>query len=145
MISKIIGVKISPLKIIESPNGNVFHVMKNTDKEYISFGEAYFSSTNPNSIKGWKRHKIMQLNIIVNVGSIRFVIYDDRKNSHTLGCFQEEVLSLENYCRLTIPPMVWFAFQGTAKTKSILLNIASIPHNTKEVETQPLEKFNFHW
>ncbi len=144
-MKKIIDVEVIPLKKIETLNGNVFHALKNSDKEYISFGEAYFSSIKHNSIKGWKRHKLMQLNIIVNVGLIRFIMHDDRKNSPTFGCYQEVFLSLENYCRLTIPPMVWFAFQGMAKTESILLNIASIPHNTKEVETQPLEKFNFHW
>lgn len=86
----------------------------------------------------------MVLNIIVPVGSVRFILYKDRKNS--VERFQEVILSREsNYVRLTIPPMVWFGFQGLDEKKSIILNIANIKHSSDEVEEKTLDKFEFNW
>ena len=88
----------------------------------ISIG-LYFSIIKPGAIKAWKRHREMTLNLIVPLGAIRFVIYDDRKSSASNGVFQEVILSRKNYCRLTIPPMLWTGFQCVDENKSFLLNI----------------------
>lgn len=134
---------ITPLKKIHVPGGDVFHAMKNSDPGYFGFGEAYFSNVNSGSIKGWKRHRLMTLNLIVPVGKVRFVIFDDRKADN--GIFQEIALSLENYCRLTVPPLVWMGFQGISSEPSILLNIASIPHDPDEADKKNLDEIKFNW
>ena len=137
------GVIITPLKVIKVDEGDVFHGIKSSDKGYIGFGEAYFSSINSGEIKGWKRHQKMTLNIIVPSGEIQFVMFDDRnKNEERL---QDIVLSLNNYCRLTVPPMVWMAFKGLADEKSLLLNVASIPHDPDESESKKLNEIEFTW
>jgi dTDP-4-dehydrorhamnose 3,5-epimerase len=137
------GVIITPLKVIKVDEGDVFHGIKSSDKGYIGFGEAYFSSINSGEIKGWKRHQKMTLNIIVPSGEIQFVMFDDRnKNEERL---QDIVLSLNNYCRLTVPPMVWMAFKGLGHEKSLLLNIANIPHNPNESESKKLNEIEFTW
>ena len=41
------------------------------------FGEVYFSSIKPKSVKAWKLHKKMTLNIVVPVGKVRFALFDD--------------------------------------------------------------------
>jgi dTDP-4-dehydrorhamnose 3,5-epimerase len=81
----------------------------------------------------------MILNIVVPVGVIRFVMYDARTDSGTTGQIQEVLLSPDSYQRLTVPPGVWMAFQGKSAGLSILLNIASIPHDPKEAENLPLK------
>ena len=128
------GVKLSPIKQIVVPGGNVFHAMKNSDEGYNGFGEAYFSNIEPKAIKAWKRNKEMTLNLIVSIGTIRFVIYDDRKDSTSFDRFYEVTLSQENYHRLTVPPMVWMGFQCVGNVTAMVLNIASIPHQTNEVD-----------
>jgi len=137
------GVIITPLKVIKVDEGDIFHGIKSSDKGYIGFGEAYFSSINSGEIKGWKRHQKMTLNIIVPSGEIQFAMFDDRnKNEERL---QNIVLSLNNYCRLTVPPMVWMAFKGLGHEKSLLLNIANIPHNPNESESKKLNEIEFTW
>ena len=79
------------------------------------------------------------------IGEIKFVIYDDRPASTTNGLFQELTLSPSNYCRLTIPPMLWMGFKGLADKTSLLLNVASIEHQPEEVDRVNIDKFNFHW
>lgn len=137
------GVIITPLKIIEVPNGNVLHAMKLTDDGFFGFGEAYLSMVYSWSIKAWKRHHDMTLNIVVPVGKIRFVLFDDTESSKTK--FQEVTLSQENYCRLTIPPMIWVGFQGVADDTSVLLNIASIAHDPLESDKKSINEIKYNW
>ena len=85
----------------------------------------------------------MTLNLIVPVGKIRFVLFDDREASNTR--FQEIIISKSNYCRLTIPPMIWMGFQGLSDGKSMLLNIANIEHNAHEVDKKDIEQIKFNW
>ena len=137
------NIKITPLKNFFTPEGNVMHAMKKTDLGYADFGEAYFSEIEKNTVKAWKRHREMTLNLIVPLGEIKFVLFDDRKGSNNR--FQEVIISKENYCRLTVPPMIWVGFKGLSSFKSILLNIASIPHNPKEVDKKEIDKIQFDW
>ena len=98
-ISKIDGVILSPAKVIKVSGGNVFRAIKNDDTGYCGFGEAYFSNVYPGAVKAWKRHREMSLNLVVPLGRIRFVVYDDRQNSGSYGRFGEIILSVDNYVR----------------------------------------------
>lgn len=139
------GVALTPLRIINAPGGGVLHAMKCDESAYFGFGEAYFSKVQPGYIKGWKRHHEMRLNLIVPIGAIKFVIYDDRVESSTQGKYFSVTLSERNYQRLTVPPMVWLAFQGVHTIESMLLNIASIPHDPKEVDKCGIDEIKFNW
>lgn len=136
-------VLMTPLKIIETPGGNVLHAIKKNDYGYISFGEAYFSEIQNNKVKGWKRHREMTLNIMVPVGIIRFVLFDDR-NYHDKK-LQQIIISRDNYVRLTVPPMIWLGFQGLYDDISILLNVSNIKHNPEEVDKKNIEEIDFNW
>tara|TARA_B110000008_G_scaffold266082_1_gene291879 strand:- start:645 stop:1076 length:432 start_codon:yes stop_codon:yes gene_type:complete len=136
-------VLITSLDIIKTPNGSVLHALKKNEKSFVGFGEAYFSEIEYNSVKAWKRHKEMTLNLCVPIGKIRFVLYDDRNEQNCK--YQEFVISKENYCRLTIPPMIWLGFQGLAKDASMLLNIANIMHNANEVDRKNIDEIQFDW
>lgn len=93
-------------------------------------------------MKGWKRHNRMILNIVVPVGAIKFVIYDDREGSVTNGEFEEVILSsFSNYQRMTIAPGLWMAFQGVGKGISMLLDIIPEPHNPDEADKKALSEF----
>ena len=139
------GVELSKLDIIQTPGGNVMHGLKSMESSFIGFGEAYFSIINYQSIKGWKRHKQMTLNLIVPSGSVKFVIYDNRNESSSYGEFKEIELSRDNYHRLTISPMLWLGFQGIGKGENIVLNVASIPHDPDEVDKRDIFEFDYCW
>ena len=137
------GFKIIKLKQYFLEEGNLFHGLKNSDDGYDKFGEIYFSFINKNSIKAWKFHKKMTLNLIVPVGSIRFNFLDFREESST---FKEKftlTLSDKDYSRLTVPPKIWFGFKGLGDKTNLLVNIANMPHDDNEVETKDIDKFEF--
>ena len=140
------GVITSPLAIISTKGGDVLHAMKANDQGYSGFGEAYFSTIEPKAIKGWKRHTQMVLNLVVPIGSVRFILYDDRENQDNINQFQEVILSIaDDYARLTVPPMIWVGFQGLGRQTSLVLNIANIEHSPEEVERKDLSEIKFNW
>lgn len=151
MANEIEGVILTPLKQITHSKGDVYHAMKKVDPGYVNFGEAYFSSILCGLVKAWKRHSCMTLNLVCMVGKIHFVLFDGREDSPTYGQFMEATLSPEFpelYRRITIPPGVWMAFIGIGEGKSMLLNIADIPHDPTEQVNISVEesdiKFDFN-
>jgi len=139
------GVLLTPLKVIETLGGDVLHGVKQSDSGFQSFGEAYFSSVDKGAIKAWKRHHEMVLNLVVPVGEVRFVLFDDRSESTTFGKYQTVNLSRNNYQRMTVPPMLWVGFQGVSEGENILLNVASITHRPDETDRLALEEIEYHW
>lgn len=134
---------ITPLARIPTPGGDVLHAMKQSDGGYAGFGEAYFSWVSAGAVKGWKRHTRMTMNVVVPVGQVRFVF----RLVNAVGAeeFRVEELGVERYARITVPPGFWFGFQGLAAPQSLVLNIASIPHDPHEVERLALSDINYVW
>jgi dTDP-4-dehydrorhamnose 3,5-epimerase len=131
---------ITPLARIPTAGGDVLHAMKQSDGGYAGFGEAYFSCVGRGAVKAWKRHTRMTMNVIVPVGQVRFVFRLDGADA-----FRVEEIGVDHYARLTVPPGIWFGFQGMAAPQSLLLNIASIPHDQHEVERMALSEIHFVW
>ena len=133
-------IKITKLSEIETNNGNVMHIIKRNDETFKSFGEAYFSWIKKNTIKGWKKHKKMTMNLVVPVGTVKFVFFDPNL------LFSKEITIGEDfYSRITVPPNLWFGFKGIGKNYNLVMNIASILHNPEEVDKLDLKKLNYNW
>ena len=130
---------ITPLKRIQVAGGDVLHGMKCSDLGYADFGEAYFSIIEAGAIKAWKRHLRMTLNFVVPLGAVFFVFMDEE------GLIREELAGEKRYVRLTVPPGIWFGFKGIGRRESMVLNIASIPHDPDEVERLPLSNIDYGW
>lgn len=140
------GVEITPLKQINKLEGSIFHAFKKSESSFHGFGEAYFSFVNSKQIKAWKIHNKMWLNLIVPIGSVKFVLFDQRKNSKTKDNFFEILLNSEtNYKRLTIPPGITFGFKGVGKGINLVLNVASIEHDSVEIKNLDLESIDYNW
>ena len=132
------GVLLTPLKIIGNKKGDIYHALKASSPGYEGFGEAYFSTVEKGAIKGWKRHNRMTLNLVVPVGEIQFILYDDRINNKTSSRFYDASIGIDGrYQRLTIPPRVWVAFRGVSDF-NVLLNIIAEEHDVSEVDSLDL-------
>jgi dTDP-4-dehydrorhamnose 3,5-epimerase len=136
---------LTPLPIVKVEGGDVMHAIKYKDEGVHGFGEVYFSNVDHGFIKAWKRHHKMILNIVVPIGEIRFVIFDDRKESSSYGEFQQVTLSQDNYQRLTVPSMVWMGFQGIGKKVNLLMNFANILHDPTESDRKKIDQINYKW
>ena len=106
------GVRLSPLRRIDTPAGPVLHALKASEPAFQGFGEAYFTTLGRGQVKAWKRHCRMVSNLVVPVGEVRLQLLDDRPDSSTRGLWLDLSLGPANYQRLTVPPGVWFGFEG---------------------------------
>ena len=61
-------VVLTPLKIIDAPDGRVFHAIKNIDPGFDDFGEAYFSEINSHTSNTY-----FAFDIMLNVNYIYFL------------------------------------------------------------------------
>jgi len=118
----------------------VLHALKCTDSGFRGFGEAYFSMVQAGAVKAWKLHQRMTLNLVVPVGEVRFVFLAEDGKAQ-----RKETIGATNYARLTVPPGIWFGFQGLAAPFSLILNVADIPHDPGEAMGKPLEAFGYDW
>ena len=134
------GVSIRKLMVFEDELGSVKHMLKSQWPEFNSFGEVYFSTINPKTIKGWKKHDNTILNYTVPVGNVKVVIYDDNQESNSYQKTQEVELGEKNHILLTIPPNVWYSFASLNEQKAIICNLINIEHS--EDEHQQMELFN---
>jgi len=128
------GVIVTPLKQILDERGKVMHMLRSDAPHFRGFGEIYFSCVYPGAIKAWHIHQRMTLNYAVPHGSIKFVLYDDRADSQSRGQVQELFLGPDNYCLVTVPPMVWNGFKGLGADPAVVANCATIVHDPAEID-----------
>jgi len=139
------GMIKTDLNIIEADSGSVYHALKNTDKGFKQFGEIYFSSVKKDIIKAWKLHKEMTLNLIVPVGKIQFCFFDVREQSGTFNETFKIVLSQKPYFRLTVPPGIWYGFQGVSDELNLICNVANIIHDPFEILRKEINEIEMDW
>jgi len=133
-------ITLTPLKRMATGKGDVLHGMKATDPGFAGFGEVYFSWIEAGEIKAWKRHLRMTMNLIVPVGQVKFVFYQSFFQQ-----FREETVGDNHYCRVTVPPGIWFGFMGLFHPQSLVTNLANLPHDPTEIERWPLTTVNYAW
>jgi dTDP-4-dehydrorhamnose 3,5-epimerase len=135
-------ITVTPLKRIPTIGGDVLKILTKEDCNFKGFGEAYFSMVLKGAIKAWKCHREMTLNLVVPVGQVRFVFYEVFEGEKN---FRIEELGNDRYALLTVPPGIWFGFQGIADETSLLLNISNIVHDPKESDRCDKSTILFNW
>ncbi|MFQ0814953.1 hypothetical protein AVM02_05880 [Brucella anthropi] len=112
--------------------------MVGSDSLSPEFGELYFSFIDCGYVKGWKRHNRMSSNLIVPVGTVKFVFIGENSDDRL------EIISGEGaHRRISVPPGFWMAFSGLAKGPNLVVNIADIPHDDNEEDRKSLAAFEF--
>ena len=139
--SNLNNIIITKLSTFDVDGGRVMHGIKKKDTGYVGMGEVYFSYIDPKAVKAWKKHNRMTLNLVVPLGKVRFVFCDPLSE----GRYRVEDVGEGNYVRLTVPPGIWFGFQGVATYPSLVTNIADLQHDEGEVERQAISSFGYQW
>ena len=140
-VVSLMDILVTPLRRIPTIGGDVMRALKNSDNGFNGFGEVYFSWVERGAIKAWKCHQHMTLNLVVPLGEISFVFHiKDQEN-----CFRTENIGEEKYVRLTVPPGIWFGFQGRGSSQSLLMNLADMAHDPDEVLRKKTSEIVYNW
>ena len=132
-------IEVKKLEQIDVPGGDVLKVANL--HELDKFGEVYFSEIRGGFIKAWKKHSQMTLRLVVPVGMVRFVFFDKgaKRKLHDVS------IGRDNYSLITVPPGIWFGFRGISFDLNLVMNIADIVHDPKEVERLDIDAIEFNW
>jgi len=134
-------IAVTPVRRIATPGGDVLHALKASEPSFHGFGEAYFSWVAPGAVKAWKYHTRMTLNLVVPVGTVRFVFHLPGPSP----AYRCEEIGQERYLRLTVPPGIWFGFRGRGIRGSLLMNLANIEHEAQEALRKDVSEFDYDW
>jgi dTDP-4-dehydrorhamnose 3,5-epimerase len=126
------GLMLTAERQIPTAGGAVFHAIKQTSAGFGGFGEAYFSMVDEGSLRDWKCHTRMTLNLVVPVGRIAFFLA--RRDGMSWSRFHYTVLGPKNYSRLTVSPGWFMTFAGLGPGSSVLMNVADMMHDPGEAE-----------
>ena len=91
-----------------------------------------------NKIKGWKKHTKMTMTLVVPVGKVQFVFYDESK-------FRSIIIGDNRFFKIIVPPNIWFAFKGISKGKNLVFNLANLKHNDKEIVRKRNNEIKYNW
>lgn len=112
--------------------------LRSDDTDFLGVAEAYFSRVDAGSVRAWKLHTEMTVNVVVPVGHAHFVIaHGGSFETHDLGPEHE-------YGRLTIRPGNWFGFKG-GNEGALVLNLANTLHRPDEGQNRSLDAFDYRW
>ncbi len=132
---------VTKLKTIPTQGGDILHVLKSSSIGYKDFGEVYFSWINAHSIKAWKKHKNMTLNLVAPIGKVKFIFHDINHPN----IYREEIIGENDYLRLTVPPGIWFGFHSLFHKPSLITNVSDVEHDENEVLRVDKNFFSFDW
>lgn len=118
-------IKFLNSKIISNNKGNIIKIINKNNKEFIKFGELYFSEIKKSYIKGWNLHKRYYCQIGVCYGDIEINFKDKKKKQRKI------LLSLSKPKIIIIPPTIWFSIKSKSR-KSLIFNILSNIHKKSE-------------
>ena len=128
------GVIVESRDVKGDANGAVLHHLRADSPHFTKFGEVYCSTVREGAVKAWKRHRLMTQRLVIPVGRVFFVLYDNRPDSSTRGRVMEVETGRDAYGLLVLPPLIWYGFKGLAPGESVIVNCPDIVHDPAEVD-----------
>tara|TARA_X000000950_G_C13756618_1_gene595011 strand:+ start:95 stop:523 length:429 start_codon:yes stop_codon:yes gene_type:complete len=135
---KLDKIRIEKYNYVKNKNGIILKILDNKQNNLKSYKDAYFSFVKFNKIKGWKKHLRMTMTLVVPVGRVKFVFYDEEK-------FKSIIIGDNSFYKIIVPPNIWFAFKGISKGKNVVFNLANLKHNDKEVVKKRNIQIKYNW
>jgi dTDP-4-dehydrorhamnose 3,5-epimerase len=103
---------------------------------------AYMATLRPKAIKGWVVHRQQDDRIFICSGVLRWVFYDDRKDSLTYKMINDFTFSDRNRALIIIPKGVFHAVQNVGETEGLFVNLPTQPYNHADPDKFRLPKKN---
>ena len=130
---------VNSFESITNPLGDIYKIINHNSKNYIGFQELYITSIKKNKIKAWKNHLLMQSNLIVIKGKVKFVFVINDNNFETI------TISELDHQYLTIFPKTIFGFQCIDSPVSKIMNFSNLLHDKNESINYDIQKFKYDW
>lgn len=125
------GVRFRPSPVHIDERGELCEIFSSAwgihEEQAIPY--AYSVMIRPGRVKGWAKHLLQDDRQFPIVGTIMYVLYDDRPESPTHTKIQRISLSDRRRGLLVIPPGVYHAVHNIGLNEAFLVNLPSKPYN----------------
>lgn len=135
--------EVVALRQIEDARGAVLHMARPAAERLTPIGECYFSEVAVGAVKAWKRHREQAQRLAVPVGRIRLALYDDRAPDRAPIVRVAELGRPDAYCRVLIPPGIWYGFACISGSPALIANCPDRAHDPEESESRPSDAAGF--
>ena len=132
------NIRVEKYNTVKNKKGIILKILSSKQSSLKFYKDLYFSFIKFNKIKGWKKHTKMTMTLIVPVGKVKFVFYNEDK-------FRTIIIGDNKYYKIIVPPNIWFAFKGISRGKNVILNLANLKHNDKEIIRERNNKIKYDW
>lgn len=135
------GVRTKKLKLISDERGRLMEILRSDEEIFQDFGQVYMTTAYPGIIKAWHYHKKQADYFTCISGTMRLVLYDARRDSHTYGEVNEFIVNLDNPILVKIPEGVYHGFKCTGEKEAIVINTPTRPYNPKDPDEYRIDAF----
>ena len=119
------GVVLRPAITQADERGEVTEILSNRwpDVLGVAIPHVYLASIEAGMIKGWVSHKSQFDRSFILYGRLRWVLYDGRPDSPTVGLVQAVTFTERNRHLVVIPPGVWHAVENVGRSEAMFINL----------------------
>ena len=125
----IVGGKVRYQRSIEDARGEVTEVFRaswGVNDDPLVY--VYQVGIRPGATKGWVVHQQQEDRLFHIMGTVHWVLYDDRPDSSTRGLLNQFVFSEKNRALLVIPRGVYHAVRNIGIGDAIMINMPTRPY-----------------
>ena len=118
-------VKLREVKnVIKNRGGTLTEVFRNDwGLDQGTVDQVFQNVLNPGQITGWHAHLKTTDRIFINLGVMKVVLFDARKDSSSFGMINEFMMGDIRPGLLIVPPGIWHAVQNIDHKPSSILNL----------------------
>jgi dTDP-4-dehydrorhamnose 3,5-epimerase len=136
------GVKTKNLKIIPDERGRLMEILRQDDSLFSKFGQVYMTTTYPEVVKAWHKHKKQTDNVACIKGMIKLALYDFREKSPTFKEVNQFFLGVYSPLLVQIPPGVYHGWMCISEEEAIIVNIPTEAYDYEHPDEQRLDPHN---
>jgi dTDP-4-dehydrorhamnose 3,5-epimerase len=118
------GVRFRPTRPVPHEDGHVTEVAR-TSWEVLErpIVQVHITTTFAGRIRAWGLHPQGTDRLFVVSGLVKFVLFDGRKDSPTVGQLNELVVSEKNPGLLIVPPNLYHGWKNIGTSEAVIINM----------------------
>lgn len=124
------GVLIRPCVTHQDDRGTLMEIYSQAWKfDNVPLVHTYLVTVRPGKVKGWAVHHDQIDRYCFVSGTLKLVLFDDRRTSATRGMINELHFSEVNRSLVSVPPHVYHAVENIGVTDAVMYNLPSEPYD----------------
>ena len=121
---RVAGVEFRPTRPVPHEDGHVTEVARASWAQIASpIVQVHITTTLAGRVRAWGLHQRSADRLFVVSGLVKLVVFDGRRDSATLGLWNEFVVSERNPGLLIVPPNLYHGWKNIGNGEAVIINM----------------------